>query len=526
MGGSRTDLISRRRFIGSGIAGGLGLAGASLLLPGCNGEGRRPNVVFIITDDQPAGTIGCYGGRVHTPHIDGLARAGVRFTRAYASTPVCTPSRYTCLTGRFASRCRDERFLDDNPPGSQSDVRWNTHLEREGLNVARVLKKAGYRTGFVGKWHNSPVSRRDNIESLGLARPHQDADPQNRETAALLRRNQERMSEIVKGFGFDHASNLYFGNMDQILPRKLRFHNMEWVARGAVDFIEKNRDLPFFLFLSTTLLHAPDPGASFNADPRITGAGFEEARGGLMPPRQTMAGRLRKAGVPLDTAGCTWLDDGVGAVLQKLDDLGLADDTAVFFFSDHSSRAKATLYEGGVRTPFLMQWKGGIEGGRTCGSLVQNIDFAPTIFDICGTAAPRGMEIDGKSLLPLVTGARKAVHDDLYCEIGWSRAVVTRRYKYLAVRVPDDYSVVIPRDRPEMKKPWHVGICVPYQVQASRLYPAYWETDQLYDLENDPDEQKNLANDPAYRRVLDEMKARLQRRLAALPHRFGEWDGG
>ncbi len=531
MGGSNRAKISRRRFMGNGIAGGIGLTGGALLgwpylLTGCSSEGRRPNVIFIITDDQPASTIGCFGGKVHTPHIDSLARGGVRFTRAYASTPVCTPSRYTCLTGRFASRCRDERFLRDNPPGSQSDVRWNTDLETDGFNVARVLQKAGYRTGFVGKWHNSPVSRRDNIESLGLIRPSVDADPGDSETAAILERNQKRMAEILKEFGFDHAASLYFGNMDQILPRKLRAHNMEWVVQGAVDFLEKSGEQPFFLMMSTTLHHLPDPAESLSADPRITGAGYRSTARGLMPQRQAMAGRLRKAGVPQETAASTWLDDGVGAVLGKLDQLGLADDTAVFFFSDHNSAAKATLYEGGVRTPFLLQWKRGIEGGRRSDSLVENIDFVPTILDICGVTPPRGMKIDGRTLLPMLAGKERAAHDDLYLEIGWTRAVVTSRYKYLAVRVPKDYTVVIPRDRPEMKKPWHVGICVPFQVQASRLYPGYWDRDQLYDLEKDPGEQTNLAGDPAHAEVLAEMKSRLQRHLAAFPHKFAELTGG
>jgi arylsulfatase A-like enzyme len=346
----------------------------------------------------------------------------------------------------------------------------------------------------------------------------------------MLDKNQERMVEIIKQYGFDSVSNVYFGNLEQLLCRAMVFHNMEWVTKGALDFIEQNKDHSFFLHVATTLHHAPNPGESLLADPRVTGAGISDEPLDVMPPRGTIPARLQKAGLSPNSAACTWLDDGIGAILNKLETLGLADDTAIFLFSDHNPEAKATLYEGGVRTPFLMRWKKGIAPGQTCNALVQNIDIVPTILDICGVSEAAGMDVDGTSILPVLRGQEETTHDDLFFEIGWSRAVRTERYKYIAVRVPRDYSVKIPQGTPrpeELRRPWHVGVCVPYQVRASKRYPGYWDVDQLYDLKKDPGEQNNLAGDPEYGDILGVMKRRLIAHLQRFPNRFGElYDGG
>jgi arylsulfatase A-like enzyme len=135
-------MINRREFLASGAA----------FLQKSKPR-RRPNVVFILTDDQGLDTIGCYGNKVLTPNIDRLAHEGVQFTQGYAATAVCTPSRYTCLTGRYAGRCTSDQFLTPNPLGTQSHIGWNTALETDGWTVGRALKTGGYATGVVGKWH-------------------------------------------------------------------------------------------------------------------------------------------------------------------------------------------------------------------------------------------------------------------------------------------------------------------------------------------------------------------------------------
>ena len=114
---------------------------------------ERPNVIFILTDDQNNDTIGCFGGKVLTPNLDRLAREGVRLDRAYAVSSVCTPSRYTCLTGRYAGRCQSDRFLKQCPPDQPSNVGFNVQITPETPNLARALQQSGYTTGFVGKWH-------------------------------------------------------------------------------------------------------------------------------------------------------------------------------------------------------------------------------------------------------------------------------------------------------------------------------------------------------------------------------------
>lgn len=514
--------VTRRRFLGGTLLGLGGLAAASLtgrsLIAAA--EAKRPNIVFIVTDDQEFESIGAYGGKVLTPHIDSLARDGVRFTRAYATTPVCTPSRYACLTGQFASRCDDAFFLEKNPYGTQSQVKWDTELkERGAVTVASLLRQAGYRTGFVGKWHNGPRSNKPHEwEEAGFEQYPRDADPADPAIADKLEHNQRRMSELVKARGFDYAESIYWGNIPQMKLNALHRHNQEWITKGALDFIDTNRDKPFFLYMATTLEHGPNPLRSLKSDPRITGEGMLDEPLRVQPSRESVLERVKKAGLPEAAAPSTWLDDGVGAVLRKLRELNLEKDTLVIFFNDHGNKHKATLYEGGVRTPCLMRYPRKVKPGQVCEALVANIDFLPTMLEASGAdiEPPERHRIDGKSLVPLATGEVDALRDDLYLEIGFTRAIVTPRYKYLAVRIPEGAR------KPEGKR-YHVNTCVPIQKRVEPLHPGYWDADQLYDLEKDPRERTNLAADPEYRKTVDDMKRRLDRYMKTFRHHFGEF---
>lgn len=524
-----THPLSRRTFLGQGLQGAAGLAGLSfvssgsqstrpgaLAASGAQAGARPPNVVLILTDDQNYDTLGCYGVRdLMTPHLDRLAREGVRFDRAYTTTSLCTPSRYGCLTGQFPSRCPLPRFTRGNPPGQQTYVGFNTALSPEIASLPRLLQRAGYATGMVGKWHLGQV----NMDQLGFDRKQFDrwkTDARDPGLNRVLARHQDLAAERVRACGFDYASRLYWNNAGSYFVDAIKTHNLEWVVEGALEFMDARRQTPFFLMVSTTLHHVPHPQGSLWDDPRITMGGYLDEAPDAMPPRGALIDRVKQQGLDPGTAYCTYLDDGVGAILQKLEALGLADDTLVVLFSDHQTPDKGTLYEAGVRTPALLRWPRHVRGGRACGELVQNLDLVPTVLEACGIAPPDDMRIDGQSLLPMLTGRRRAIHSALFFESGKTRAVCTDRWKYLALRYPKP---------PEKLQDRYHGSLAALQANVALRHPRYFDLDQLYDLRNDPEETANRAEaEPEKRR---ELQARMRSWLATFgDHPFGDIYGG
>lgn len=536
---------SRRGFVKAAGIGAASVVSARSVLAGRPGTPRRrPNVLFIITDDQHGNSFGFLGGKVLTPNIDRLASESVYFTRGYASTSVCTPSRYSCLTGRYASRCRSENFQKATSAEGQTDVQWNVHLTTGEITLPMALQKAGYVTGIVGKWHNGAPPGW--ARTRNRIRPN--SDPADPEVAKMLKDNQETLHAWIRSLGFDYVESINLGNFSAHPCRALRHHNQEWITKGALDFINQNKDKPFYLYMATSLLHGPSPLASLKADPRITHAGLLDKPLEVQPSRESVLARARAAGVADRLAPATWLDDGIGAVLKRLDELGLAEDTLVFYFNDNGMGGKGSLYEDGVRTPTLMRWKGAVAPGRR-NELVQNIDFAPTILEACGVKPPQNMRMDGRSLLPMATGRSAEWRDSLFFEIGHTRAVCTKKWKYIAFRIPPSRQLTKEQRRQVVKryterKKKVEGKSVGYDPDAplSHLgFPGgqgtersnavqshsrtYYDADQLYDLENDPKEQKNLATDPAHKETLREMKALLRKHLADVPGTFAEFKG-
>ena len=493
-------------------------------------QSRRPNIVVIYTDDHNFEHIGCYGADVHTPHQDRLASEGMCFNRGYTTTSVCTPSRYGCLTGRFPSRCQHPDFVEQFSDGVQLEPSFNTLLEPGAPNLARILRDAGYATGMVGKWHLGPrLGSGDESRDL-MPFPRTDAwtavpseaDPRDPQISQVLRHNHDRYREEIRAHGFDYAESIYWTNPEGWRSHAFNVHNMEWVVQGALDFIDQNRDGPFFLYMAPTLHHIPHPQESLlQADPRITVGGYLDQVPDVMPPRGEVLERVRSAGFASETAYCTWLDDGIGAVMDRLEELGLAEDTLVILFSDHQTHAKGTLYEGGVRTPCIMRWPRRAPAGRVSRALVQNIDLLPTILDASGVATPANMHVDGKSMLPVLAGLESAVHEQLFFEIGWTRAVCTDRWKYLALRYSDSArKLAEARD----KRLYHNLALEPHQHNVLLEHPNFWDPDQLYDLSIDSTETTNLARTQA--ETLADMKARLTAWLETFGnHPFGEFVG-
>lgn len=473
---------------------------------------RKPNVVCFITDDTDFSMLGYSGGSVLTPHIDAIARQGVHCRRFYTAAPVCTPSRYVYLTGHYAGRCPAEHFRKSWPENEPHCITWNTDLipEKEPC-LGHALQQAGYTTGYVGKWHAGPGRGK-----LGLESWAPDADPADPEVDARLKAEQEVLAEQMRRNGFDYAARLFWNNPDNLPLRKLQNHNNDWIAKGALDFLDQSAadEKPFFLYVATTTIHGPSHILSVLSDPRLTPAGFCDDHLDCLPPRASILRRIEDAPhVRLDhrSVGALWTDDVVGAVVERLEQLGLTDETAVIFSTDHNCfDGKATCGEGGVHIPFAMRWPGHIPPGSVCDAMIQNIDFVPTLLEMCGGEAPEGIGTDGRSVLGLLTGRQTEApdRDDLFFEFGYSRGVATDRWKYIAVRLPRRLIEEMKSGRTDMG--YDITGRFGGEMQMAR-YPHYADPDQLYDLWNDPGEQHNLAGNPAMAGVLAEMRARLKR---------------
>jgi len=487
---------------------------------------EKPNVVFIYLDDLDNTQLGCYGGNVKTPNIDQLAENGMKFTRYYPSSAVCTPSRYSALTGKYASRSTSEAFMNNSPLPGQAFVRWNTDISDADLTIAEVLRSAGYRTGFVGKWHLGFP----NYQPLAIS---YESDPDDPEIDAFLKDNYKETADYVKTVsGFDEILSFYSINMQWIpVPKALDHHNQEWIDNGAVNFIESNKDKPFFLYVATTLPHAPQAISSLKNKP-ATPVGYDELSDEETLFRQQILSELEDLddSIRMESyAAARWLDNGVGKIIGKLKELKLEENTIIIIASDNDNRGKMTCYD--TRVPFIMQWKGQIAEGSICDELVSNIDFAPTIYDLCKVDLPEKAVIDGVSLQSLLNKDSSEWRSSLFMEVVYTRGVITKDWNYVAVRYPEKVMNEITFDnRSEFnqegtRESANDGITTGQKVRynSDKHFPAYFDFDQLFDLKNDPMEQVNLAYDIRFEIQLLNMKKLLKEYSARLPHSFGEF---
>lgn len=512
---------------------------------------EKPSFVIFYTDDLDFDEVTAYGAetqpcalaavkaglrdqpfaypdpRMLTPHLDSIARDGARFERFYICSPVCTPSRYGILTGRYASRSAG--FLEKNPPGTHANITWNTSISPAESNIAKSLKSLGYTTGIVGKWHNFFRAS----ENVWRKLP-EDADPRDPAIKARLEAQYADACAQIRECGFDFVERINIGNTEEIRPKTIRFQNMEWHTEGALEFLDKYGKQPFLLYFPTPVPHgnyAPNVFKTRNA--LASTAGMLDKAPAPQPSRDDVLERLQGAGIDERNAMGTWQDDSVGAILRKLDELGIAQDTMVIHISDHQSRGKYTCYEG-ARVPAAIRWPAKIRSGIRIDSLCANIDIAPTLIEAAGGTVS-GNNCDGRSLLPLLQGKGQPAEwrDSIFLEISNIRAVVTRDWKFIANRTVGKIHDAIEADatgaaaegRPR-RVGWE-GSADPkgkgVRYASDRAFPAYFDPDQLYDLRTDWLEQKNLASDPAHAEQLARMEQLLRGHLSRLPHTFGEF---
>jgi arylsulfatase A-like enzyme len=337
---------------------------------------RRPNFIFILADDLGYGELGCFGNTFNeTPSLDRLAEEGVRFTDAYAAAPVCSPYRAALMTGQWPASVGITDFLRPD------DER---HLSADQVTMAEMFRSAGYVTGIIGKWHLT-----------GYHTPEHLPPGHGFEETIVSENRGIGLSVYFHPYPFAREVGKRLPGREHLIDRL----NLE-----AVDFIERHWDEPFFLFLSHYGVHIKLEGredlvAKYSEKP---GAG---------------KGKGARANNPHLAAQLEAIDAGVGMVMKKLEELGLADDTVVVFTSDNGGdslvtdnsplrEGKSWLYEGGIREPLIIRYPRLVEGGSICHAPTSNVDFYPTFAEVAGIAPDAGQELNGVSLLPVLEDPR------------------------------------------------------------------------------------------------------------------------
>ena len=461
----------------------------ALLLAGCQ-RAPQPNFLFILVDDLGYMDLGAYNAATfyETPNIDRLAREGVQFTEAYAAAPVCSPTRASIMTGLYPVRMGTTNWFGAPQPNSVGPnwkrnrmmlpAPYNAQLPHEEITIAEALQAGGYRTFFAGKWH------------LGTEGSY----PEDH-GFEINKGGWERGGPYGRGRYFTPYDNprLEDGPEGEHLPARL--------ARETAAFIAEHQDEPFLAFLSfysvhTPLMTRPDLEAKYRAKPAPEDSwGTEGQR------------RVRQVQNHAVYAGMVEaMDQAVGTMLRALDELGLADNTVVFFTSDNGGLStseghptsnlplragKGWLYEGGIREPLIIRWPKHLAGGRVEQTPVISNDYLPTILAMARLSEPEGS--DGVSLLPLLL-ERNAPERDLfwhyphYGNQGGSPGSAVRSGPWKLIRFYEDERLELYNLANDIGEQKDVAATVPERVQAMRAsldawlahnnarYPTYHDT--------------------------------------------------
>lgn len=373
----------------------------------------RPNVILVLTDDQGWWDVGAHGNQtIETPVIDRLMTEGVSFSRFYCSA-VCTPTRASLMTGRHSQRT-----------GAIDTYMGRDVLDSSEITLGQVFQKQGYRTGIFGKWH------------LGRYRKY-----------------HPNLRGFDEFFGFWQYGfiNRYFDSdelFDGMTPVRTTGYITDVLTDQAIAFVRANKDRPFFLYVPYNAPHSP----YLVPDPYID----RYLKKGLLLPEARVYGMV------------TCIDDNLGRLLDAVDEVGLKDNTLVMFMSDNGGVSsyftaglrghKGSVYEGGIRVPFVARWPKHFPAGARVDAPAQHIDLFPTLSEVIGAPLPTDRAIDGRSILPLLTeGKGESPHEYLFHQ--WCRV------------------------RPAADKNW--------AVHHGRFKLVNGE---LFNLESDPGEKNNIAS--------------------------------
>lgn len=405
-----------------------------------------PNVILIFTDDQGTLDMNCYGSKdLITPHMDALAASGVRFTQFYAAAPVCSPSRAGLLTGQTPLRAG----LPGNVPIPEKEE--GAGLPTEQVTIAEMMKSAGYKTAHIGKWHlGHEPDKQPNGQGFDYSFGHLVGCIDN-----------------YSHFFFWSGPNKHdlWRNGEEVYHPGQYFPDL--MVKEVNQFLEQNQHDPFFLYWAINVPHYPYQGYEK----------WLEKYQDLDTPRKEYA------------AFISTMDEKIGEVLNKLDELDLRENTLIIFQSDHGHSceerafygggnagpyrgAKFSLFEGGIRVPAIISMPGTIPQGEVRDQLAISMDWMPTIAEVCNVNLP-DTKLDGKSLLPIIKNRNADTQHDI---VHWQMGEVSDKDSQWAVRTGDWKLIGNPRD------PAQRGNI----TEADSLF--------LVNLSQDVSEMKNLAD--------------------------------
>jgi len=411
------------------------LAGVSAF--GADAPASKPNILFILCDDLGINDLHCYGRQDHhTPHLDRLARQGIRFTSAYCAQPICSPSRAAILTGKAPARLHLTTFLPGRPDCVSQKV-LHPEIQRQVPLTEKMLpeyfKEAGYVSAAIGKWH---------VGGKGFGpREH--------------------------GFDVDHAGQA------NTTPSPTEGGKGEYdLTAFAERFIETHKDRPFLVYLAHNAPHIPYAAQKWRIENNAQA--FEPVYAGMIET----------------------VDDTVGRLLAKLEALKLADKTIVIFTSDNGGlhvpegphprithntpyrAGKGFVYEGGLRIPLIVRWPGHVPAGKVTEAPVINTDWIPTLLELAGLPAPSGL--DGVSLAPLLTGRGPAPprslfwHFPHYTNQGSRPSGAVRDGNWMLVEFYDDEAVELYDLTTDLREMQNLAAQHPDRVAKMRAALAAW----------------------------------------------------
>jgi arylsulfatase A-like enzyme len=383
-------MISRRSFLAS--------LAAAPCAPAASG---KPNIIVFLGDDMGYHDVSLHGStEIPTPHIDSIGRNGIRFTNGYVSGPYCSPTRSGLMTGRYQTRYGHEFNQGQGP------LKFGLPLTE--TTIAQRLKDLGYATYAVGKWHLG-----DDMEF----RP--------------MKRGFDEFYGTVANTSFYHPPRFVDSRVGPEAKRveDPAFYTTRAYATRVTEIIEANRNRPFFVYMAWNAVHAPLQAPQETLD-RFKNARSEDRR--------------------YQAAMTAELDDGVGKILNKLRELKLEENTLIFFLSDNGGPLpgirtdnaplkgyKSSTWEGGIRVPFLMQWKGRLPAGKVYHQPVIQLDIQPTALAAAGGSVRKEWQLDGVNLLPYVEGKTKGrPHETLYWRFGTQWAI--RKGDWKLVQAPEE----------------------------------------------------------------------------------------
>jgi len=463
---------------------------------------KRPNIIFILTDDHAAHAMSCYGSRINrTPQLDRIAAGGARLNNCFCTNSICTPSRAAILTGTY------------NHVNGATTL--HTPLDNRIPTFPGLLREQGYQTAVYGKWH------------LGERAENCPNDAHFDDWA------------VLPGQGKYHNPEFIFKGPDGGTERVVPGYVTDLITDMSLDFIKgRDKEKPFCLLYHHKAPHRewesdekhaamyldediPEPETLYDTyENRSSAAKNAKMRVGTHMNRTDLDCEIQDKLPEMELRKWAYqkyikkylrvvasIDDNVGRVLDYLDEEGIADDTIViytsdqgFFLGDHGWYDKRFMYEESLRMPFIMRYPRAIEPGTVNDSIVTNVDFAPTLLNLCGLEAPE--DFQGRDFLPAIRGREPEDWPESMYYRYWmdgdhvhnTRAhygIRTKRYKLICY--------------------YNDGFDLPGTSKPAEPLPIEWE---LFDLEKDPCEMKSVYSDPEYAETVKRLKAELYRKQA------------